>query len=153
MLRLYLSWSFQFHSDMRPGHTVATVGNVAAAATVSVVADDSLSFLLLDSTSAGLLCFSSIKATQKIPLQLCTGTTALLPLSLLLWLLHWRSLLCFGLAPTFDTLGPWYFWSRRTQLGQLVPKFVLLSRCGFEYFFQFFDIWWSTLDITDDSNL
>ena len=93
---------------MRPGHTVvlvrwkaATGVNVAAAATVSVVADDSLSFLLLDSTSAGLLCFSSIKATQKIPLQLCTGTTALLPLSLLLW----RSLLCFGLAPTYDTLG------------------------------------------------
>ena len=28
------------------------------------------------------LVFSSIKATQKIPLQLCTGTTALLPLSL-----------------------------------------------------------------------
>ena len=54
-------------------------------ATVSVVADDSLSFFLLDYMSVVLLCFSAIKATQKIPLQLCTRTTALLPLSLLLW--------------------------------------------------------------------
>ena len=45
------------------------------------------------------------------------------------------------------TNGPQDNWSPWT----IGPQNLLVySKCGLKHFFQFFDIWWSTFDITDD---